>query len=145
MTDEKKIIIDEDWKSQVQSEKEQAEQQRGEPTGSEPAGTGGDQPMPPADFQTIVSLLATQVMVSLGALPNPMSGEADVHPIHAKHFIDLLGVLQEKTKGNLSPEEDQGLESLMHELRMGFLAVQNMPADPNPAPPAVAGDAEENA
>jgi hypothetical protein len=98
-----------------------------------------------ADFQTIVSLLATQVMVSLGALPNPMSGEAEVHPIHAKHFIDLLGVLQEKTKGNLSPEEDQGLESLMHELRMGFLAVQNMPADPNPAPPAVSGDAEENA
>ena len=124
--EEKKIIIDEDWKSQVQTEKEQAEQDRQDP--DEP----GTQ-MPPADFQTIVSLLATQVMVSLGALPNPISGEAGIQPDHAKHFIDLLGILQEKTKGNLTPEEDQGLEKLLHELRMGFVAVQNMPAQPDPS------------
>ncbi|NIL98082.1 MAG: DUF1844 domain-containing protein [Planctomycetales bacterium] len=136
MPEEKKIIIDEDWKSRVQSEKEQAAQAK-PPTeaSTEPAAAdAGGHPLPPADFQTIVSLLATQAMMSLGALPNPITGNAAVHPQQAKHFIDLLAVLEEKTRGNLSMAEQQELEKLLHELRMVFVAVQQQP--PPPASPA---------
>ena len=121
---DKKIIIDEDWKSRVQSEKEQAAQQPSADSTASADADEADQPLPPADFQTIVSLLATQAMMSLGALPNPISGETTAYPNQAKHFIDLLAVLEEKTKGNLSAPESQGLEKLLHELRMVFLAVQ---------------------
>ncbi|NIP84832.1 MAG: DUF1844 domain-containing protein [Planctomycetales bacterium] len=127
--EEKKIIIDEDWKSRVQSEKEQAATQ---PPAGEAATSPAaeDQPLPPADFQTIVSLLATQAMISLGALPNPLDGKVTVHPQQAKHFIDLLSVLEQKTRGNLSAEESAVLERLLHELRMVFLSV----GKPQPAP-----------
>jgi hypothetical protein len=125
--EEKKIIIDEDWKSRVQSEKEQAAQQPSADSTAAADAAAADHPLPPADFQTIVSLLATQAMMSLGALPNPISGEVTVHPHQAKHFIDLLAVLEEKTKGNLSAAESQGLEKLLHELRMVFMNVQQQP------------------
>jgi hypothetical protein len=124
MAEEKKIIIDEDWKSRVQSEKEQAAAQPATDTTAPP---DADHPLPPADFQTIVSLLATQAMISLGALPNPITGKATQHPHQAKHFIDLLAVLEEKTKGNLSAAESQGLEKLLHELRMVFMSVPQQP------------------
>jgi len=133
MAEEKKIIIDEDWKSRVQSEKEQAAEQPS-PDSAAPADAAAeaDHTMPPADFQTIVSLLATQAMMSLGAMPNPITGEAALHPQQAKHFIDLLAVLEEKTKGNLSAAESQGLEKLVHELRMVFMSVQQQPPPTEP-------------
>jgi hypothetical protein len=129
---EKKIIIDDDWKSQVQAEKEAAEAARKAKQAERPQQSGaaqdlGDHPLPPADFPTIVSMLATQVMLSLGALPNPISGKAEVHLNQARHFIDLIEVLQEKTKGNCTPQESQMMKNLLHELRMSFVAVQNRP------------------
>lgn len=130
--EEKKIIIDEDWKSRVQSEKEQAATEP--PADTAAAAAGEDHPLPPADFQTIVSLLATQAMMSLGALPNPLDGATTVHPQQAKHFIDLLAVLEEKTRGNLSAAESAGLERLLHELRMVFLSV-GKPEPPAPDQP----------
>ncbi|MEK6246683.1 MAG: hypothetical protein N2C12_00800, partial [Planctomycetales bacterium] len=81
--EEKKIIIDEDWKSQVQSEKAATESARPEPeieageiqnaedTPVENATpeSAAEMPLPPADFTTIIGMLATQVMMNLGALP----------------------------------------------------------------------------
>ena len=133
MAEEKKIIIDEDWKSRVQSEKEQTTEQPTTDAAAPQGAADADHPLPPADFQTIVSLLATQAMMSLGALPNPITGEATLHPQQAKHFIDLLAVLEEKTKGNLSAAESQGLEKLVHELRMVFMSVQQQPPPTEPA------------
>ncbi|MFP6612005.1 MAG: DUF1844 domain-containing protein [Pirellulales bacterium] len=122
--EEKKIIIDEDWKEQVQSEKETAES-AGESDGADPQPAAGA--LPPAGLQTIVSMLASQAMLSLGTLPNPISGKQEVRLDEARHFIDLIEVLQEKTNGNCTADESKLMEGLLHELRMGFLAVQNMP------------------
>ena len=83
--------------------------------------------LPPAGLQTIVSMLASQAMLSLGPLPNPISGKQEVRLDEARHFIDLIEVLQEKTNGNCTADESKLMEGLLHELRMGFLAVQNMP------------------
>ena len=138
MTDsaeEKKIIIDEDWKSQVEAEKEEAEVKRDEADAS-PAeadsvseGEHREVPLPPADFTTIVSMLATQAMLNLGTLPNPMTGNTDRNLPQAKHAVDLIEVLQEKTKGNCNPQEEAMLHNLLHELRMAYVASQGQPAD----------------
>ncbi|MEE2707951.1 MAG: DUF1844 domain-containing protein [Planctomycetota bacterium] len=126
--EEKKIIIDEDWKEQVQSEKESVEsagESAGESDGADPQPAAGA--LPPAGLQTMVSMLASQAMLSLGTLPNPISGKQEVRLDEARHFIDLIEVLQEKTNGNCTADESKLMEGLLHELRMGFLAVQNMP------------------
>ncbi|MFP6659564.1 MAG: DUF1844 domain-containing protein, partial [Pirellulales bacterium] len=99
--EEKKIIIDEDWKEQVQSEKETAES-AGESDGADPQPAAGA--LPPAGLQTIVSMLASQAMLSLGTLPNPISGKQEVRLDEARHFIDLIEVLQEKTNGNCTAD-----------------------------------------
>ena len=51
------------------------------------------------------------------------TGEIEADPEHAKFAIDMLNVIAEKTKGNLSPGEAQGLEDILHQLRMAFVAV----------------------
>jgi hypothetical protein len=118
MSDEKKIIIDEDWKSQVEAEKEALAQQSQQP----PAGPAeGSQQYPPASFELLVTTFVTEAMVALGQFPNPITNQTSPNPAHAKFAIDMLEVLHEKTKGNLTPNEAGMLETLLHQLRMAFV------------------------
>lgn len=133
MSDEKKIIIDEDWKTRVAAEKDEAN--RREKTSPEPAETGGpsmaDAPtMPPASFELLVTMLATEAMAGLGQLPNPLTGQLESDPAGARYAIDMLEMLADKTKGNLTPQEDFGLRELLHQLRMAFVALQSAPTAP---------------
>jgi len=120
---DKKIHIDEDWKSKVEAE-------RAAETGDQdqPAAGNGDAPeqidasqLPPASFPLLVSMFSTQAMVALGLIPNPMTNKPDLQPALARHYIDLLAVLEEKTKGNLEQEEDQMITQTVHELRMIYV------------------------
>jgi hypothetical protein len=81
-----------------------------------------DMPLPPADFSFLVSSLMFQAQVELGLLH---IGEESERPEpnfpRAKHSIDLLGVLEQKTKGNLSIEEQRLLENGLTELRFRFV------------------------
>jgi hypothetical protein len=127
---EKKIIVDEDWKSQVQAEKEQAAKakEEGGPAESPDAeATSDERALPPASFATLLSMLATQAMVALGQIPDPVTGEASFDKELARYFIDTIGVIEEKTKGNLAPEEAGGIEDLLHQMRMAFVAMQQQP------------------
>jgi hypothetical protein len=126
---EKKIIIDEDWKAQVEAEKEAAKE-RETATADQPQASPEGMEMPPASFPLLVTTLATQALASMGQVPDPVEGKAIVRLDVARHFIDTLAVLEEKTKGNLTPEEEQMLGGTLHQLRMAFLAVQNAPATP---------------
>jgi hypothetical protein len=142
MADDKKIIIDEDWKAQVQAEKEQAAKAKAsEPASGGPASAGEaagatterephdhDPPMPPASFEMLLSTLATEALVALGAVPHPVTGHQHAQPNQARFLIDTLDVLKQKTKGNLSPAEEQLLESLLHQLRMVFVELTNRSA-----------------
>lgn len=83
-----------------------------------------EQNLPPASFSTLVTLLATQAMAALGKVADPQSGEAVVRLPLAKHFIDSLEVLLEKTQGNLSELEKGMLESMLFELRLLYVAEQ---------------------
>jgi hypothetical protein len=136
----KKIIIDEDWKSQVQAEKEQQKQPKNaDATGSAQtsASTGGSDPdqlggddmqIPPASFPFLVSSIATQAMFALGQIPDPSTGQPMLDLDLAKHHIDMLAVLDEKTKGNLAADEGQMLSESLNQLRMGFVAIENQVA-----------------
>ena len=128
---EKKIIIDEDWKSQVEAEKEQLQNQPESPEGDDALG----REMPPATFGMLLSTLATEAMVCLGQIPHPATGQPAANLPTAKYFIDTLGILQEKTKGNLEPEEDAALTDLLHQLRLAFVAVQSG-VQPSAEPPS---------
>lgn len=133
MSEEKKIIIDDDWKSQVAAEKEALKQEAGdEDTSVASPNAGQPQQMPPASFEMLVTTLATEAMVALGQFPNPATQEVSVSIDHATYAIDMLTMLQEKTKGNLSAEEEKMVTELLHQLRMMFVAVQQGPGTPPP-------------
>ncbi|MGY8748534.1 MAG: DUF1844 domain-containing protein [Pirellulales bacterium] len=112
-----KIIVDDDWKSQVEKEKEELK---------DPAdtaeGEAEEHALPPASFMVLMSTLATQAMAAMGLIPDPMTGQPTVNLPMAKHFIDLLGMLQDKTKGNLTEEEANHLRDGLHQLRMIFVS-----------------------
>ena len=118
---EKKIIVDEDWKSQVESERE-AEKMSGEPAAAD-AAKPSDVPLPPASLTYLATTLYFQATTSLGLMPDPATGKAEINLPLAKHFIDLLEVIQQKTEGNRTPEETEDLESMLHQLRMAFVQI----------------------
>lgn len=135
-----KLIIDTDWKAQAQAEKDRLSAQAppAKPAGAAPKPPGIPGGVPPgtpggeevegglpqeAQFQDLVSLLVTQSLVYLGAFPDPKTGQAMVSLEYAKLHIDLLGVLEEKTKGNLSEPEAKLLSRAVGELRMEFVEV----------------------
>lgn len=118
--DEKKIIIDEDWKEQAQKEKEVLTAQKKtekKETGEDKSARG---PLPPGNFAALVSMLTTQALFALGMLKvEGQEKEPDLEM--AKYHIDMLETLQEKTKGNLSNEEDKVLEDTLNQLRMAYV------------------------
>ena len=86
--------------------------------GSHPqdTGEGGE-----VTFSSLVLMFGTTALVHLGVAPDPGSGQKTPDLTQAKQVIDLLAVLQEKTKGNLTPGESGLLDSLLFDLRMRYL------------------------
>ncbi len=76
----------------------------------------------PIDFYTFVLSLGSSAFVHLGDAPHPETDRSEVNLVLAKHTIDILGMLQEKTRGNLTPEEEKFLENLLSDLRLRFVA-----------------------
>ncbi len=124
MSDEKKIIIDEDWKSQVEAEKEALAKEQSEQTKA----AAVPQALPPASFEMLLTSLATEAMISLGQLPNLGTQKVETNVPQARYAIDMLQVLEEKTQGNLTPGEEQALKDLLHQLRLMFVSVQQVEA-----------------
>ena len=83
-----------------------------------------DIPLPEPSLLTLVTGLAAQAMVSLGIFPNPIDGQTRILLHQGKHFIDTIAMLSEKTSGNQTPEETKTFDSVLHELRMIYVAAQ---------------------
>jgi hypothetical protein len=77
--------------------------------------------LPPVDFGTFVLSLGSSAIMHLGEYEHPESGKVEKDLPMAKHTIDLLSMLEEKTKGNLTAQEDKLLESLLYDLRIRFV------------------------
>jgi hypothetical protein len=82
----------------------------------------------PSGFETLVSYLSTTTMFQLGLLPGPGGERIPPDMINAHRTIDLLAVLQEKTSGNLTPNETRLLDEVLYELRMTFVELQKRQA-----------------
>jgi hypothetical protein len=119
-----KIIIDEDWKTQVERERAAAQAPSSPAAKPEPHERHPVNALPPASFELLITTLATQALVCLGQIPDPESDQQVVNFDLAQHQIDMLAVLEDKTRGNLTPDESRALESILHQLRMIYVSIQ---------------------
>ena len=78
-------------------------------------------PLPEVNFATFIVSLSTEVLFHLGEFPHPVSGEKEKDLPLAKHAIDTLAMLKEKTQGNLTDEEQKLMEGMLYDLRMAFI------------------------
>lgn len=81
----------------------------------------------PVDFSTHILSLASTVLIALGKMPAP---DGAPHPLDletARHLIDVLGMLEAKTKGNLDEPEQKLLQSLIYDLRVAYVDAQKAP------------------
>lgn len=115
-----KIIVDSDWKAQAQAEKEKLAEV--DEHAEAASGQGG---LPPADFQSIVGTLFSQALMYLGGMADRRSGAVMVDLEAGKHFIDLLAVLEAKTKGNLDATEKELMTQALAEARGMFVEIKS--------------------
>jgi Domain of unknown function (DUF1844) len=142
------IVADEDWKSRVRAEnaaldqkfhtaESRSEAEVPQPAESEPQVESEPQAeqsadpraaereslpsLPDASLASLLAMLSNQAMVALGLIRNPATGKAEKELTVARYFIDLVGVLDEKTKGNVDPDEAVALDETLHTLRMAYV------------------------
>ncbi|MBL8952783.1 MAG: DUF1844 domain-containing protein [Myxococcaceae bacterium] len=81
----------------------------------------GDGAEGPISFSTFILGLASTALIHLGEAPNPDTGQTSAHPELARQSLDLLDLLEKKTKGNRTPEEEQLFRTLLTDLRLKFV------------------------
>jgi hypothetical protein len=125
MTEKK---VDESWKEKVEHEhqeerqqQDQQKQQQKEAAPEQPEAEPKGFPPIQASFITLVADLAMQASLFLGEIVDPETNEPLTDLNRAKYLIDELGILEEKTKGNLSPEESGALKNVLYDLKMKFV------------------------
>ena len=98
---------------------------------SQPAGAGEPEEAEllgaddPASFANFMMSIASNAASSLGMMEHPVTGKREVDLELGKHWIDILGMLQQKTRGNLLAQEQQVLEGLLADLRMQYVSLTN--------------------
>ena len=109
MDQENQKKVDESWKNQINKEKE--ETKNNSSTGHQPT------------FSIFLSSLGMQAMIAMGKLENPLTKKLETNPEQARFLIDTIGVIKEKTKGNLTSEEESLLNDSLYNLRMIYVEV----------------------
>ncbi len=84
--------------------------------------------LPSIDFATFIVSLSHSALLHLGEAPHPETNQVEASLPLAKQTIDLLGLLEEKTKGNLTGDEERLLAQVLFDLRMRFIEVQKKQA-----------------
>ena len=129
--DHEGLHIDSDWKTEAAREKQRLAEQEEKESASKSAPDSNE---PAAGFVDLVNMLAMQAAIGLGGYQGPSGERLPANPVAAKHNIDLLEVLQEKTKSNLSADEEKALSTVLYELRMAFVQAMSAPPPPSDAP-----------
>ena len=125
-----RIHVDSDWKAEAEAAKEQfaaeEEAQQAEQRG----------PLPEPTVADLINMIAMPAAMALGGYKTPDGKTMPPDLNVAKFHIDLLAVLEEKTKGNLPAEESRQLSAIVHQLHMQFAAtVNHLSKDPTAPPP----------
>jgi 3-oxoacyl-ACP reductase-like protein len=84
----------------------------------------------PASFISFVMSIASNAASALGMMEHPVTHEREVDVELGKHWIDILGMLQKKTAGNLTSQEKRMVEGLLADLRMQYVSLVNSPQQP---------------
>jgi|SRR5579859_726493 len=133
--------VDEDWKRRAQAEKElDAAKFTAAPAPAAASGPAAAPGAPRADlkpnplFGGLVESLASQALMFMGAMRDPMTGQAHQDFQQSQAMIEMLSMLEEKTKGNLAKEESDMLKQVLDEVRMHFVRL-TQPPPPNPKGP----------
>lgn len=95
----------------------------GEEVDADEGRTADSMPLPGGDFRLFATRLSLQAMLSLGIMENPLTGQKTLQLDHARMMIDDLAMLQEKTEGNLEPEERAHLDHLVENLKAHLVQV----------------------
>jgi hypothetical protein len=77
--------------------------------------------LPAIDFPTFIISLSTQALMHLGEIPDPLSGNVEMDISVGKQMIDIIGMLSEKTRGNLDQGEEKLMEDILFDLRMKYV------------------------
>ena len=113
--------VDESWKERVEREKQHDVPGPAAPSTGGPAHAKEDE-LPEARFDLFISGLAMDALIALGDMPHPTTRKQSMNLTQAKYLIDVLGILADKTKGNLTAEEDRLLKDALYQLRMRYMA-----------------------
>jgi hypothetical protein len=100
---------------------ETAFQEASQKAASEADKTAQEVPLPGVTFSSFIFSVSSAAFVSLGVIPDPNTGKVEKNLPLVKQTIDLLGLLREKTRNNLAPEEENLFDHLLYDLRMAYV------------------------
>lgn len=119
------LQVDADWKAQAQAEKERLAEKEAEAPAE---GAAGAERLPPADFRSLLGFLAQQAISGLGMYGDQKTGKVMIDLEGSKFWIDMIAVVEEKTKGNLTDEEANEVKQLVVQLRAQFVQMSQLVA-----------------
>ncbi len=119
VSDKRYLHLSEEEKAKVR-EAEAAARRKAEAPASQAA---PEAPLPEITFSSFIISLSSSAFIYLGEMPDPTTGQTAKNLPLAKQTIDLLGLLREKTRGNLLEEEERLFEHLLYDLRMRYVKV----------------------
>lgn len=118
--------VDESWKEQADKEKHEPAKKGSEFQAAFASTTQetlkGPEGAQQARFDLFISGLAMEALIALGDMPHPTTQQQSTNLGQAKYVIDLLGIMEEKTAGNLSVDEEKLLKDALYQLRMRYMA-----------------------
>ncbi len=122
--EEKKSFTVRDRRAGARAEEEakgEGEKRERGPEAQKEDASSGEAPLPEIDFSSFIFSLSTSALLHLGEVPDPVTQKRERNLPLAKQTIDILGILQQKTRGNLSPEEDKMMEHILADLRWRYI------------------------
>jgi len=126
--------VDEDWKRRAQAEKEADAVKAAPPAPAVPGAGPRADAKPHPLFGGLVESLASQALMFMGAMRDPMTGQAHQDLQQAQTMIEMLTMLEEKTRGNLVKEEAEMIKQVLDEVRMHFVRITQPPPPPPKGP-----------
>ena len=115
--EQSKVKVDEDWKQSVAEEKARARERQEAHAGKDAARP----PLPEPSIQFFMAGLYAQTLVLLGEMENPATGRKTVDIQEAAYMVDTIAMLKDKTRGNLTPDEDAYVQNILTDLRMRYV------------------------
>ncbi len=109
-------------KEEVEKEIRNKEEEKGEQEGAKKEEASGQEiPLPEINFVNFIFSLSTSALIQLGEIQDPVAQQQVKNLPLAKQTIDLIGMLKEKTKGNLTPDEEKLTDAVLYDLRMRYV------------------------